>query len=746
MILRFLVTLLLLSACLTKCTPENTSILPYIQLNEDQNKKFTYTNKKSGFYYGNTHNYNLTDEEGWTVNKIHYLQDYRLFSGSKAIEPDSLLTFDYSPFSAIRRYSFGLVETFTILDSLNALVWEYDFPRQAKNLIFKPILPRELLDKDLRLSLQNKRIIIAPDEPFADKLRKDTLWMGFTINFKNKSKTIVICALEKNEQAVNTVLNSLSTEYPDFINQRKSRMENILTQNSVVTNIPDITNALAWAQLSLDALKTQQDGPGIWAGLPLFNNYLGRDTFISFCGALLLSGQFTQARTVLLAFSKYQLNKLEDPWYGRISNQMTKKELMYNTADVTWWFIRAVYEYLLFSGDKAFAQKIFPVIKRAIDGALRFRVDELFFLVHQDTETWMDAKNPDGAWSPRGNRAVEIQALWYTALQIGSEIAKMNNQHNIADYWQAISSTLRENFSRHFWNTYRQEIYDHINPDGSKDRKFRPNQIFSVTVPNLLGIEPLIKKDLQATISSTVVQKLAYPYGVGSLEQGDKDFHPWLQYEPYYIKESAYHNGMVWTWLAGPLISSLIKFKRENLAYQLFQNQSYQILEWDAIGSYAQMLDAIPRPGQAEPRLSGSVSQASSLAEFVRNFYQDFIGYYPNALMRQVVFMPDIPDQLSYISVSLPYANNQLNFEYNKNHDTHRFIIHSPGGIKKLNGILYFPGYEEAIFQFDENRQKIVFDFVIDERKSYKTYTTLDWYFAQPELNENRTLDLPVSN
>jgi len=80
---------------------------------------------------------------------------------------------------------------------------------------------------------------------------------------------------------------------------------------------------LRWAQFSLDALLTRQRGPGIWAGLPWFNNYWGRDTFISFEGALLVSGQFKQAKEVLRNFAAFQLSERSNPQVGRIPNRIT---------------------------------------------------------------------------------------------------------------------------------------------------------------------------------------------------------------------------------------------------------------------------------------------------------------------------------------------------------------------------------------------------------------------------------------
>ncbi len=41
---------------------------------------------------------------------------------------------------------------------------------------------------------------------------------------------------------------------------------------------------------------------------------------------------------------------------------------MYNSADAPLLFVNAVYEYLEYSGDKAFRDELLPVLKQIIDG------------------------------------------------------------------------------------------------------------------------------------------------------------------------------------------------------------------------------------------------------------------------------------------------------------------------------------------------------------------------------------------
>jgi predicted glycogen debranching enzyme len=196
-------------------------------------------------------------------------------------------------------------------------------------------------------------------------------------------------------------------------------MEAELSRAGIRTDHREFDKALAWARLSLQALMMNQTGRGIFAGLPWFNNYWGRDTFIALPGATLVTGAFAEAREIIRSFSAFQQRDSASSDYGRIPNIVTTTDTAFNTADGTPRFVIMAREYVERSGDDAFLLEAYPVVLRSIEGTLRYHTDALGFLTHADAETWMDAVGPSGPWSPRGNRANDIQALWAQQLEAG---------------------------------------------------------------------------------------------------------------------------------------------------------------------------------------------------------------------------------------------------------------------------------------------------------------------------------------
>jgi glycogen debranching enzyme len=716
------------AAVFPRCQNTEYENLNIIRLFQDESRRFVYTNKRSGYFLGNSHRQNSKENEGWCVNRSYYLKDYRLYLGSNPVPRDSIHEFIYGPATTVRKYSDQLIETFTMLDSIDALVWEFELSGGNEPLYFEPLLHIDAANKSHRLSATNQHIIFSPRQIWGKFGQGDSLWMGLNLVQENVKKTVVVAVLEKNATSLRKLMSDVLQQYKAYKIRRSERLMQIVSQNQVLANIPEISVAVTWAQISLDALVTYWAKPGIWGGIPHEDIYKGRETFISLFAALIASGQYQDVRRILSEYAELQLRDDKDPWFGRIPNFKSDEGLSYNTADVTWWYIRSVYEYYQCSGDFEFIQELFPVIKRAIIGALRYRVDKNFFLIHADQETWMTA-------IPRGDRAVEIQALWYTALLIGSKIARMDGENNLSEYWLAIANTLKQSFNNQFWNSFSYQMYDHIKQDGTRDKKIRPNPIFAITVPDLPGIEPLISHPVQGRVAERIVRTLTYYYGVSSLFQDDKEFHPWLKDAPGGIQ----YNGLVWPWLAGPVISSLLKMNHEQLAYQLYYFEAKQILEWDAIGSQGNVLEARPSKMNAEPRLGAPFSQAWSLATFINNFYQDFIGYRPNAIDSTLIFMPNFPRELTSVSATLHFKNHIVHFQYH--HDIEDGIFSFDISFDNLDYPLKvffdFPGFDAIQFTLDKDLISHSFELFEAERRSYQAYPALDWHFALPRIFGN---------
>jgi len=425
------------------------------------------------------------------------------------------------------------------------------------------------------------------------------------------------------------------------------RVSDTLEGLGVETSDDDYRLSLLWAGASVDALIMNQLGRGIFAGLHWFPNYWGRDTFISLPGACLVRGAFDVAREILESFAELQLTDESSPHYGRIPNFAMPGEIYYNTADGTSWFIREAYEYLRYTGDMAFAEDIFPVIERAVAGATERRTDDRGFLLHGQAETWMDAGGESHPHSPRGDRAVEVQALWITALESAAAVADAIGKGDRAEAWTSRARNVRDAFVEAYVAPDHRGLVDHLDADGTADDRMRPNQIFAVTIP----WQPLLERSLARDVVGSVREHCVLRHGVTSLDPEDPHFHPrHLDLEHYHFDE-AYHNGDVWVWLTGPVVSAFVREGLVDAAWEQTKMLSDLFYDEGAAGTLPELRNGVP-PEHGD-NVAGAVSQAWSLAEFLRNFYQDYLGVRPDLPAGSLEFVPSLPSALPWIRATV---------------------------------------------------------------------------------------------
>ncbi len=633
-------------------------------------RPFVFTNSIDAFYYGETGGPNTTSWQGFNVRGRELLDDYLLLVKGKPFARTAASRTVVYPDHLERHYPGGIREEVWPADSLALIAVTLTFPTPVDAGIV-PLFSDALARDEFAVELSTGLACVARTRDLGRSPATDPpLWLGISaagalpesleyraarqyspvrLYARNARRHTFLIAAGSEPGRLRTLLDLYQRESTQFRDQRRQRMEAELSRSRFETDNADFNRGLAWAKLSLSALIMNQTGKGIFAGLPWFNSYWGRDTFIALPGATLVTGAWADARDIFRSFSMFQQRDSSSSDFGRIPNIVTLTDTAYNTADGTPRFVMMAREYIERSGDASFLLEMYPVVLRSIEGTLRYHTDSLGFLTHGDAETWMDAVGPDGPWSPRGNRANDIQALWARQLEAGMWFATRLGDVRSARSWHVALNRVRASFTRSFVRDGK--VADHLLPDGRPDVRVRPNQVFTA---------PLLSAHDRRTMLGTVVTQLTYPYGVASLAQTDDGFHPYHEHPPFYPKDAAYHNGTVWTWLQGPVISELCSAGLPDTAFVLTRNAVHQILRRGAVGTQSELLDALARPGEAEPRLSGTVSQAWNLGEFVRNAYDDYLGVRVNALERRIAIRPRLPKALGNVTASVVVGNVSL--------------------------------------------------------------------------------------
>jgi predicted glycogen debranching enzyme len=299
-------------------------------------------------------------------------------------------------------------------------------------------------------------------------------------------------------------------------------------------------------------------GKTIIAGYPWFGDW-GRDTFISIRGLGIASGELEVTRDILLEWANHVSE-------GMLPNLFPDRAATpeYNSVDASLWFIIAAGDLLDAASahpglvDDTGAQKL----KAAIEAILSGYQKGTRFRIYQDEDgllaagvpgvqlTWMDAKVDGKVITPRVGKPVEVQALWINALAIGKKFSPQ---------WEPFFEKARQAFESRFWNEPGQQLFDVVDVDhksGVTDPATRPNQIFAVGGLPL----PVLSGPRARQVVDRVEAKLWTPSGLRSLAQDEPGFVPHYIGGPH-ERDSAYHQGTVWPWLAGAFIEAWVRVR-----------------------------------------------------------------------------------------------------------------------------------------------------------------------------------------
>jgi len=349
----------------------------------------------------------------------------------------------------------------------------------------------------------------------------------------------------------------------------------------------------------------------IIAGYPWFADW-GRDTMISLPGLCIATGRHNDLKNILKAFA----NSVSE---GMLPNRFPDRGETpeYNTIDATLWFFVAVYKYYIASKDKAFVTEILPTLTNIIHWHYKgtrynIHVDLADGLLYGGQEgvqlTWMDAKVGNWVVTPRRGKPVEINALWYNALNILSLFCSECGQADVAGEWKSKATQVNDSFNEQFWNELRGCLYDCI--DGNdRNPDVRPNQLYAISLPF-----PLLNKQRAAKVFKVVSDQLYTTKGLRSLEQSHPDYK--YQYSgDIYSRDGAYHQGTVWSFLIGPYVDALIFVKGDKGrrdATRIIED-FLKHLDERCVGSISEIFDG------EEPHVPrGCIAQAWGVAEALR--------------------------------------------------------------------------------------------------------------------------------
>jgi len=353
------------------------------------------------------------------------------------------------------------------------------------------------------------------------------------------------------------------------------------------------------------------------AGYPWFDQSWCRDAFISMGGLLLLTGRYEYAKSVFSFFASQQNRDGLLP--NRIYFSGTRD---YNNADGSLWFIEALNKYRLQVGaaaGDAFIKKMTLVVNNIIAcytkpaGDIYLDRDNLVTVPAQ--WTWMDAAPGGRPVTPRNGKPVEIQALFYNALSIGSEFNYISGDKKLAGEYDALKKEVAKSINNRFFEYGRAYPFDVVDGDGHSGA-VRPNALFLLS---LSEVDDLLTQERKIAILDTIEKELLTPYGIRTLTPNDpKYIGTYDTFARIDIKDQAYHQGTAWPYLLSHYVYADLKVRKKTdteltAIREIISRLLYMIKDKDTV---CELFSG------SEPYLpGGTVSQAWSVAAMLEILY-----------------------------------------------------------------------------------------------------------------------------
>lgn len=443
---------------------------------------------------------------------------------------------------------------------------------------------------------------------------------------KNEEKAIsFVCSFEENIDEI---------DVKDLIDKEIVRLEHSFNQTGLIENNSKKTrkeinkdNLIKTYLTAIDNFIVYRPNfrlHTIIAGYPWFLDW-GRDSLVAFEGLLLKTKKFDIAREVLLTM-------VRDMKYGLVPNGYSgyDNRPLYNSVDASLLLFEQVQKYIEYTKDYKFVkEELYKKLEEIIDNYIKgnnvdgnniyLDRDDLIVSGTEDTQnTWMDAKYNNIAVTPRNGKAVEINAMWYNANMIMTELTKKMGGFLKNKKYKEIAQNCKIAFEKNFYNEKTGCLYDVLG-----DEKIRPNQLFALSLTYPV-IDP--NSEIAKSIIKVVEKKLLNSYGLKTLAKGEEKYVEVYEGNPE-KRDTSYHQGITWPWLLGLYYNSLINMEKtaneeekeelnikiEKFREKVFKTFKKEIEQNGCIGSISELYDS------KKPQLpKGAVAQAWSIAEIFR--------------------------------------------------------------------------------------------------------------------------------
>ncbi len=346
-------------------------------------------------------------------------------------------------------------------------------------------------------------------------------------------------------------------------------------------------------------IRRPGDRTEVIAGYPWFGPFM-EDTFMALPGLTLTQGHKEDCIDVL----DTSVRDMEE-------SGLLEGRILPPTVDAPLWFFYTLQELKGYIPEKelwakygATMKRILEVYRRGFSEEVRMHDNALIWASAERPLTWMGTIVDGAPLTPRRGYPVELQALWYNAVEFCLAVAKKQGDKEFVKEWKDIPARIKESFIAKFWLEEEGYVADYVNYD-EQNKFIRCNMVVACGLDYKMLSEEQVVRTLQV-----VHQHLLTPRGLRTLSPRN------VLYKSNYNEDQrsqdlASRNGSAWVWPLSFYVKACF-----DIAGEKFVADAKRILEafddelqTKCVGSISERFEGDPPHG---PR--GSVSHATSVA------------------------------------------------------------------------------------------------------------------------------------
>ena len=346
-------------------------------------------------------------------------------------------------------------------------------------------------------------------------------------------------------------------------------------------------------------IRRPENRTEVIAGYPWFGPFM-EDTFMALPGLTLTQGHKEDCIDALdTAVRDLATSGILD---GRVTPP---------TADAPLWFYYTLQELEAHIGRKALWEKygaqmkaILEAYRRGFGEEVRMHDNGLLWASAERPLTWMGTIVDGQPLTPRRGYPVELQALWYNAVEYTLAVAKKEGDKEFVDAWKELPKRIKASFVEKFWLEEEGYVADYVNYD-------EVNKFIRANMAVVCGLNyKLVDDEKIVRILMTIREHLLTPRGLRTLSPRN------MLYKSNYNEDQrsqdlASRNGSAWIWPLSLYVKACF-----DLGGEKYVDEARHILDafddelqTKCIGSLSERFEGDPPHG---PR--GSVSHATSVA------------------------------------------------------------------------------------------------------------------------------------